>query len=43
MTDGHPCHWTHPHPRHTWSPLVADPVEDRVFHVGLAELVCPGL
>lgn len=32
-----------PHPSHEWAPLIADPTHDRVFHVGLAVLDCPGV
>ena len=37
------CHWTHPHAPHDWWPLVPDPQFDRVMHIGLVELRCPGL
>lgn len=32
-----------PHPPHRWAPLVADPIHERVFHLGLAALDCPGV
>lgn len=37
------CYWTHEHGPHQWAPLVADPSHERVLHVGLAMLACPGV
>lgn len=30
------------HSEHSWSPLVCDPSNPRVLHLGLADIVCPG-
>lgn len=38
-----PCHWTHPHDAHDWLPIVQDPGAERVLHVGMASVRCPGL
>jgi hypothetical protein len=38
-----PCHWTHPHGRHPWTPLVVDPENPRVLHLMNEAVTCPGL
>lgn len=30
------------HGRHSWSPMIPDPFLDGVWHVGLADVTCPG-
>lgn len=42
MADPVPCRIDAPHGPHRWAPLVADPEHDRVLHIGLATLDCPG-
>lgn len=37
------CHWTHEHPPHEWYPMVPDPENERVLHLGLAAVQCPGI
>lgn len=39
---GHPCLIDAPHREHDWTPIVVDPDHERVLHVGLATLTCPG-
>jgi hypothetical protein len=38
-----PCHFTEVHPAHPWWPAVPDPDSERVLHLGLAEVTCPGI
>lgn len=40
--DGFPCHWSHPHGAHDWTPLVADPEAPRVLHLTGEKVRCPG-
>ena len=43
MTDAvMPCHWTHRHGAHDWTPLVADPEQPRVLHLLGVTVRCPG-
>jgi hypothetical protein len=39
-----PCHWTHPHGRHPWLPLIEDPEAPRVFYLDpeSGTVTCPG-
>lgn len=38
-----PCHWTHPHGRHPWTPLLPDPDAPRVLHLDPHQpITCPG-
>jgi hypothetical protein len=43
VKDDHPCHIAERHSGHFWWPAIPDPVEDRVVHIGLVELWCPGV
>jgi hypothetical protein len=42
MKDDVPCLISEPHGRHPWAPLIEDPENPRVLHVGLAMVQCPG-
>jgi hypothetical protein len=41
VTGSAPCHWTHSHEPHEWTPLLEDPGAERVLHIGAA-IMCPG-
>lgn len=36
-----PCHWTHRHNRHEWTPLIHEPDNPQVMWLG-DKIWCPG-